>query len=250
MPTSELSRTIAFRSSFARRQAARVTEVAGGFVVADPAYAHSYEHNQLVLDRPVDPGTVADQHLAPGHQQISVLDDLVGQSCAPVLTAAGYGHDIELVMVHTGPAPLPRGTAGDADPAALGRASGDQSRRWMPDADEAVIRHLVDRREARRRGAERVEFLADPAADGEPAAWCDLYLEPAQGIAQIEELVTAEAHLRRGHAEAVLGEALHRAAAAGCALRFLVADADDWPQHWYARRGFTVVGRSHRFWRQ
>jgi ribosomal protein S18 acetylase RimI-like enzyme len=225
-----------------------VTEVAGGFEVADPSYAHSYEHNQLILDSPVDPRAVADEHL--GHRQISVLDDTLGQACAPLLTAAGYGHDIELVMVHTGAAPLPRGTAGAVDAGDLGPASGAQTRLWMPDADEAVIRHLVDRREARLRGAERVEFLADRAGNGEPASWCDLYLEPAQGIAQIEELVTAEAHLRRGHAEAVLAEALHRAATAGCTLRFLVADADDWPQHWYARRGFTAVGRSHRFWRE
>ncbi|CAM5607766.1 hypothetical protein SAVIM40S_00239 [Streptomyces avidinii] len=39
----------------------------------------------------------------------------------------------------------------------------------------------------------------------------------------------------------------HRAAAHDCDLRFLTADAMDWPRHWYERRGFAVVGHTHAF---
>jgi GNAT superfamily N-acetyltransferase len=46
----------------------------------------------------------------------------------------------------------------------------------------------------------------------------------------------------RGHGDAVLARALELAAAAGCDLVVLEADAHDWPRHWYARRGFEPVG--------
>ncbi|MET9674794.1 GNAT family N-acetyltransferase [Streptomyces sp. NPDC006482] len=72
-------------------------------------------------------------------------------------------------------------------------------------------------------------------------------MDPATGTAQIEDLITSEAHLRRGHADAVLATALRTAAAEGCGFRFLTADAADWPRHWYERRGFSVIGRSHCF---
>jgi hypothetical protein len=37
--------------------------------------------------------------------------------------------------------------------------------------------------------------------------------------------------------------------AACYSLVFLLADAGDWPRTWYARRGFTAIGRSHVFTR-
>jgi ribosomal protein S18 acetylase RimI-like enzyme len=46
----------------------------------------------------------------------------------------------------------------------------------------------------------------------------------------------------RGYGDAVLARVLAGAAEAGCDLVVLEAAADDWPRHWYARRGFEVVG--------
>ncbi|MGW0695646.1 MULTISPECIES: GNAT family N-acetyltransferase [unclassified Streptomyces] len=106
------------------------------------------------------------------------------------------------------------------------------TRRWqglLPDVDDDVVRHLVDRREARRRGADGVHFIGARTEEGEVASWADLYLDPATGTAQIEDLITSEAHLRRGYADAVLTSALR------------------WPRHWYERRGFSVIGHSHSF---
>ncbi|MFD3654638.1 GNAT family N-acetyltransferase [Streptomyces sp. NPDC058620] len=113
--------------------------------------------------------------------------------------------------------------------------------------DEEVVRHLVDRREARRRGADIVRFIGARTEEGEVASWTDLYMDPAAGIAQIEDLVTSEAHLRRGHAEAVLTTALRQAVDGDCGTRFLTADATDWPRHWYERRGFSGIGHFHCF---
>ncbi|MFE9858717.1 GNAT family N-acetyltransferase [Streptomyces sp. NPDC005780] len=98
------------------------------------------------------------------------------------------------------------------------------ARRWrdlLPDVDEEVIRHPVDRREARRRGADVVHFLGARTEDGEVASWADLYLDPTTGAAHIEDLITSEAHLRRGYADAVLTSALRLAPCA-------------WPTIWTA----------------
>jgi uncharacterized protein (DUF952 family)/GNAT superfamily N-acetyltransferase len=60
--------------------------------------------------------------------------------------------------------------------------------------------------------------------------------------AAVESVLTEPAARGRGYADAVLARILAGAADAGCDLVVLEAAADDWPQHWYARRGFEVVG--------
>ncbi|GAA3484309.1 GNAT family N-acetyltransferase [Streptomyces yanii] len=250
MPRPELQPIKAFLSAFARRQAAQTIDLPGGFAVLDDAFAHSHANNQVVIEGPAAPETlpgIADEAL--GHlpfRRISVLDDETGRACAEALIRAGYTHSVQLVMAHTGPAPdRSRAEVVDLDAIRV-----PLTRRWrgfLPDADDTVVRHLVDRRETRRRGADTVHFIAARTEEGEAASWADLYLDPVTGIAQIEDLMTSETHLGRGHADAVLAMALRMATDAGCGTRFLLADADDWPRHWYGRRGFSAIGQSHRF---
>src|ERR1700730_16309961 len=106
MSATDLQRIASFRASFARRQAAAVTEIPGGVVVLDQEYAASHEHNQLVIERPTAPSALpalADTVLGHlRHRRITILDDAVGTICAPALTAAGYTHGTELVMTHSG----------------------------------------------------------------------------------------------------------------------------------------------------
>ncbi|MBW5484258.1 GNAT family N-acetyltransferase [Streptomyces bambusae] len=239
----------AFLSGFSRRQALRTIELPGGFAALDDAYPLSYADNQVFIDGPTDPAGLpglVDRALAPlPHRMVTVLDEDMGEACAPYLTAAGYVHNIYVVMLHEAPVPPAAPTAA---PAPLSDFRTALARRWrgfVPDAGEEVIRQLVDRRENRRRGADVVHFVTARTAAGEPAAWADVYADPAAGVAQIEDLVTAEEHLGRGHGTAVLHSALHLAA--DCPTRFLIADSDDWPRHWYARQGFTVIGRMHHF---
>lgn len=246
----DLKRIADFRASFARRQAAAVTEVPGGAVVLEPAYAASYVDNQLVIDSETDPDglpALAEEVLGGlGHRRISVLDDALGLACAPALLAAGYGQERELVMAYTGPpAPAPVPSADTVVLAELRPAVLRQLRAWMPDATETVLDQLVGRRTARLRGADRVRFLAVRDEEGTIGSSADLYLDDARGIAQIEEVVTIDTHTRRGYADRILATALHQAA--GHPLCFLVAAPDDWPHTWYARRGFTPLGRSHVF---
>ncbi|MFD0291336.1 GNAT family N-acetyltransferase [Streptomyces sp. NPDC127118] len=250
MPNSELQRINSFLSAFAHRQAAHIVDLPGGFVVYDDAFAYSHANNQVVIDTAVDSEAVpaiAEEALAHlPHRLISVLDDEVGMACAGPLIRAGYTHSTYLVMLHAGPVPAD----GPAEEVDLDAIRIPLARRWrglLPDVDDEVICHLVDRREARRRGADVVHFLGARTEEGEVASWADLYLDPATGTAQIEDLVTSEAHLRRGYADAVLTTALRLAADKDCDTRFLTADATDWPRHWYERRGFSVIGRSHCF---
>ncbi|SOD63338.1 Acetyltransferase (GNAT) family protein [Streptomyces zhaozhouensis] len=245
----------AFLAAFARRQAPRVAELPCGFVVANDALPHSRADNQLLVERPLpDPAALpalADRVLAGlPHRLVTVLDEGAGEAARGPLTAAGYAHTAELLMVHRGPVPAPRPGGPRAGTVELEALRAPLTRRWrgfLPDGDEEAVRQLVERRAVRPRGAETVHFVGSRAEGGEVAAWADLYLEPAAGLAQIEDLLTAEEHLGRGHGHAVVAEALRLAEAAGCATRFLIAEAEDWPRLWYGRLGFTTVGRVHTF---
>ena len=60
--------------------------------------------------------------------------------------------------------------------------------------------------------------------------------------AAVDSVLTDPDFRGRGFADAILARALDLAAQVGCDLVVLEAAGDDWPQHWYARRGFEVVG--------
>ncbi|MFJ3927728.1 GNAT family N-acetyltransferase [Streptomyces sp. NPDC090022] len=257
------ARTNAFQSAFARRAAERTVDVPGGFAALDDTYAHSRANNQVFIDGApgsLDPRAlpaVVDEVLAHlPHRMVSVLDDATGRACAPYLTEAGYTHSRYVVMLHEGPVPAAgavraaraAGAAAPAGPVGLEALRRPLARRWrgfLPVAGDEEIHHLVERRQTRLRGADSVRFIGARTPDGEVAAWADLYADPAAGTAQIEDLVTSEAHLGQGYGTAVLHAALRLAA--HLPTRFLIADADDWPRHWYARHGFTVIGHSHNF---
>lgn len=250
MAGSQMHQINTFLAGFARRRAARTVAFPGGFAALDDEFALSYSNNHVVVDGTPDPEALpalADEvmgHLS--HRLITVLDDAAGEACAGPLVRAGYTRSTYLVMLHQGPVP-PGGGAGEVDLEALRAPLARRWRGYLPDVGEEVIRQLVDRRETTRRGADTVRFIGTRTPEGEVASWADLYLDPASGTAQIEDLITSELHLRSGYADAVLATALRGAADAHCATRFLIADADDWPRHWYERRGFTAIGRHHGF---
>ncbi|MBD0690654.1 GNAT family N-acetyltransferase [Streptomyces sp. CBMA123] len=249
-----LARVSAFRAAFARRQAAELLELPefpGVFAVRDAEHVLSHEHNQLIVTGPgTDPAELpglAERWLGQRRQYaITVLDQECGERAAPVLAEAGYEDGAAVVLAReTAGCALPEPAARPTEFAELREAVLRQQSEWHE--GEELIRQLTDRRPTRLRGAERVHFLAARAADGEIAAWVDLYLEPAAGLAQVEDLVTAAAHRGAGHGDTLLASGLALAAAAGIPQLFLLADAADWPREWYARRGFTEIGRSHSF---
>ncbi|WP_406349156.1 N-acetyltransferase [Streptomyces sp. NBC_00144] len=246
-----LERVTAFRAGFARRQASETVELPGAFAVRDPDFSLSQEHNQLVVDASdADPAALAEltaQGLGPGlPHRITVLDEALGERATPVLAAAGYDREAELILAReTAGCALPEPAAHPVELAELRVAVFRQQLGWG--LDEEPARQLTERRTARLRGAERVVFLADRTPDGEIAAWADLYLDRTAGLAQLEDLVTAVPHRKQGHGDTLLATGLALAAAAGIPQLFLIADETDWPRTWYYCRGFTELGRSYSF---
>ncbi|MFF5975962.1 GNAT family N-acetyltransferase [Streptomyces sp. NPDC012769] len=250
---AELRRMHGFLSAFTRRQAERTVEIPGGFAALNDTYALSRADNQVLVDGPTDPEALPERveevlaHLP--HRAVNVLDPVTAEACAGPLARAGYTRTAVVLMLHTGPLPE-LGGAREVDLPALRGPLAESWRRFLPGVGDEVVHALVERRVVRRRGAADVRFLASHDEWGEVASWADLYMDPAVGVAQIEDLVTAESHLGQGHAGVVLDTALRTAADAGCTTRFLTAFADDWPRRWYERRGFVSVGSVDCFERE
>ncbi|TQF04191.1 GNAT family N-acetyltransferase [Kitasatospora acidiphila] len=247
-----LQRVTAFRAAFARRQALETVELPGAFAIRHPGFPRSQEQNQLFVPGPeADPAALpalAAQGLGDRRDyRISVLDEELGRRAEPVLAAAGYGLDVELVLARdTAGCVRPEPAAEPVSMAELREAVLAQQLRWWPGDDE-LARQLHGRRAARLHGAEEVLFLAVRAPDGEIAGWADLYLDRAAGLAQLEDLVTAKPHRGQGHGDTLLATGLALAAEAGIPQLFLNADAADWPKDWYAHRGFRQIGRNYSF---
>ncbi|HYZ77577.1 MAG TPA: GNAT family N-acetyltransferase [Gaiellaceae bacterium] len=113
-------------------------------------------------------------------------------------------------------------------------------RRLLADYPWATPELLDQLHEAKRLIAERVETrFFGVVADGEVVSYADLYLDPP--VAQIEDVGTLEGHRGKGYASAVVLRAAAEARRRGADLVFLVADAEDWPQHLYRRLGFEPI---------
>ncbi|HEX5609264.1 MAG TPA: hypothetical protein VFX45_04130 [Solirubrobacterales bacterium] len=82
-------------------------------------------------------------------------------------------------------------------------------------------------------------WFAAPGA--EPASACRL-LSRGRGLSQVEEVATLAAARERGLARATVEAAILAAGVDGAETIFLTADAEDWPQVFYARLGFSPIG--------
>jgi ribosomal protein S18 acetylase RimI-like enzyme len=81
--------------------------------------------------------------------------------------------------------------------------------------------------------------------DGEVVSYTDLYQDGPD--AQIEDVGTLPEHRNRGYARAVVLAAIEAARADGAEFVCLVADAEDWPKHLYAKLGFDELGHYMKF---
>lgn len=244
-----LTRAVRFLHDYARRRAPRVLPVPGGFAVVDDRFPGSYDDNKLIITEAADPAAIlaaADEVLAAReHRLVCADDDRLGTALAPAFTAAGYAHETNIVMTFQGAPPQDPPPAERIDLDELVPVLRREWRRTLPQATDDVVDALARRAEGRLRGADRVSFHAVRKPDGEIAAHADLYVH--EGVAQIESVFTAEAHRGKGYARALLTAVIAEAMDAD--LVFLVADAADWPRHFYADLGFTETGRVHDFLR-
>jgi predicted GNAT family acetyltransferase len=83
--------------------------------------------------------------------------------------------------------------------------------------------------------------------DGEPVSWAVLYEET--GIGEIDDVVTAGEHRRRGYGRAVVEAATRASLDSGNEITFLIADDEDWPKEMYARMGYETVDTRYEYTR-
>jgi GNAT superfamily N-acetyltransferase len=185
-----------------------------------------------------------DALLHVSHRKLVVHDQQIGLRLAPALSRAGWNVYRLLVMVRD------RAPERSAAPGAGGeveRATGARAlaafRREQPFGwQEEAVQQLTAMDERYGGAVHARDFAAPPE---NPAASCRLYT--ADGIAQVDEVGTIERRRNRGHASAAVLAAVDTAAAEGCAPIFLLTDAADWPQHLYAKLGFSPIGQLYEF---
>lgn len=215
-----------------------------GTILRSPAEPEAYIGSQLLLDRSDDldargliallDGLQGDL----GHRRAVLLDDEAeGTRLHAALVPHGWGGGAEVLMVLPAEVPLPPSDAPAVSDARL-RAVERRTNTEMGLPAE-VVEQLVA---VRRRAADGVGargFVAT-GSDGEDVAHATLYGHGA--VFQIEDVATLVAHRGRGHARAVVAACARDARARGATTVFLTADADDWPQRFYAGMGFVPAG--------
>ena len=245
-PDDALGRARALFSSVRVRRAAEVLDVPGGVAVLDGRFPHSYDDNRLLLSSPVDADTVesaaGEVAAAAGwHHRPATLDWPGAEDVARELVRRDWDAGELRVMARSAGA-VPGGDRAEVVEQRAVHPLWERSWRAElphagPELDE-VVGQLIDR-EHRNDAVVAVHDLAVREA-GRVVAAGQLRIDGA--TAAIESVITDPAARGRGHGDAVLARAVTLAAEAGCDLVVLEADADDWPRHWYARRGFTDVG--------
>jgi uncharacterized protein (DUF952 family)/GNAT superfamily N-acetyltransferase len=252
-PGDAAGRARALAVSLALRRVATVEDLPVGFAVSDPAFPLSREDNRVLLTGLVDADTVeavTDRcaRAAGWPSRAATLLDPAAGPVADELARRGWTVSASVTMARWLPGPGATARR-DGDPVAevvpQAELHGLWDRSWrreigpVPGLDEEVGQ-LVGREHR----TDRVVRVLDLAVRdrGDVVAGGQLRIDGA--TAAVESVVTEPAARRRGAADAVLRRALQLAGEAGCDLVVLDAAALDWPQHWYARRGFERVGRT------
>jgi GNAT superfamily N-acetyltransferase len=170
-----------------------------------------------------------------------VDDDASGAHMASALGGT-WTAECEVLMVLPG-APAPIAGAG----AVVGVGEVDMlrlMRRWHRDEHPGIGAEALAQLDEYHRREGRVtgeRCFGAACADGRSASLAKL--RGGGDSMWVDDVYTAPEARRRGLARRVVTDVCARARAEGAALVFLVADAQDWPQHLYAEIGFRPVGR-------
>jgi GNAT superfamily N-acetyltransferase len=244
-----MARAIAFQHAYEDAMATRVEELPDlGRAFFRPALPLVWDLNFVRVER-LDGSLTAEAVAAAaeraqrgyGHRKVNVDDEAEGGRLSGGFEALGWQPDRSLVMVHRGPVPAgaTRTEAVELDWHDFGTGVEDFSKELGRPAEvgrQLALRHRVTA------GVTSVRWFG-LRAGRHVAAFCELYSDGR--TAQIETVVTLRPHRQRGLATTVVSAALD--AARGHEFVFLVADADDWPRHWYTRLGFEPEGLLYRF---
>ncbi|SEL85784.1 Uncharacterized conserved protein, DUF952 family [Blastococcus sp. DSM 46786] len=247
-PGDALARAVALYTSVPVRRAVGVGDVPGGVAVLDPDFPHSRDNNRLVLTRPVTAAAVetAAEEVGgnAGWPHLAALLTWPGAgTVAAGLATRGWTAEELVLMGRPTALPVP-GTTVRAEVVDQREVQDLWGRGWrrdlasLGDRLEPVVRQLVGREQLN----DRVVAVTDVVVreHGRVVAAAQLRVDGA--TAAVESVMTDPDVRGRGYGDAVLARVLELAAAAGCDLVVLEAAGEDWPRHWYARRGFTVLG--------
>jgi uncharacterized protein (DUF952 family)/ribosomal protein S18 acetylase RimI-like enzyme len=244
-PGDALGRAVAYYTSLPIRRAVGVGDVPGGVAVLDPDHALSRDNNRLLLTSRVDAATVEETAEEVGgnagwpHRSAALYWPGAGEVAAE-LARRGWETEELLLMARPG-GPGAGGPRGEVVDQREVHEFWDRSWRRdltdVRDVDSAVAQ-LVGREHLN----DRVVAVTDVVVreEGRIVAAAQIRIDGA--TAAVDSVMTDPDVRGRGHGDAVLARALDIAHEAGCDLVVLEASADDWPRHWYARRGFEVVG--------
>ncbi|MGZ5128573.1 MAG: GNAT family N-acetyltransferase [Actinomycetota bacterium] len=251
----ELARADAFARRIDERMATRVVPFPGGVAYLDDDYPIRFTANYLWVEEagaaPAEHWIAEADRILGGagriHRRVMFADPADCDRLAMGFIEHGFVHDKGVLLVqrdvperdHEIDA-IEEVSFAEARPFLL-----EIQRRYTSTATERENEQLVDFRGKMERVVGARFFLA--RVDDEPAGCCELYVDG--DLAQVESVDTLEEFRGRGLASAFVLRAAAEGRAAGAGQVFLWADAEDWPQHWYARLGFREASRSSDFTR-
>lgn len=222
----------------------------GAWGATTPEWPASYAHNGILLRR--DPGAEAllrwgDEVLGAAglpHRYAFALCDL-SEATREVLLADGFTVEPERLMGRPqslGPLPAPGGVVAERVDETVTAPFQERMWReeWKPGIGDAEVADLVGRRATYWAAGPFVPFVVRDPSTGEIGACADLAVH-GWG-AEVDGVTTAASHRGRGYGDALLVACLEAAAEHGCSDVLLTAMTDDWPRHWYARRGWDDLG--------
>lgn len=244
LPVTVAERAAAVDPSIRRRAADEEVPVTGGVAVHSPAFALRWSANLLFVTGAAGADEIeadAERVLGGwglGHRVVRLFGEHHAGTAA-AMSERGWSVHEELTMAAL-PAPGPVDRVSEVDPATMHAFWTATRRARHPDISDAEIREMLDGHAAEAAVTD-IRFLAVREGDATVAATV-LKLDGAS--ASFGPLDTLPGARGRGHGDALVTAALDLAARAGCDLVALDALADDWPRHWYGRRGFVEVTRS------
>jgi GNAT superfamily N-acetyltransferase len=219
-----------------------------GWVVRHRALPLVWSANNVQITKSVtfaEALELAETHLADlPYRQVLIDHEPTGRRLEGAFAEAGWEVDREVVMqlVREPDREVELGMVVDAgeDPVMglMRRWIGEDERiELTPEGLDQVVEFT--RLVARARGT---RLLGVPGEHGTLGAITMLLSDGA--VAQVEDVYTVPEERGRGYGRAIVTRAAALAREAGHELVFIIADADDWPQHLYRKVGFEPVGRT------
>ncbi|MEI8057252.1 MAG: GNAT family N-acetyltransferase [Actinomycetes bacterium] len=222
-----------------------------------PEWPLSYAHNGILIRR--DPGAAqlidwADEYLGGAgldHRYVMAMCEL-GDHTRAELESAGFTLQPELHMARGLPGE-PLSTYPDVAVELVDESTVRQLERrmwreeYLPGCDAEAVRQLTGRRDTYPQSGEFLSYaVRDPELDDPVSADLVSYLDLCvrDSVAEIDGVATLSSHRGRSYGDAMLAAAIAASIERGCGYAILTALADDWPRHWYERRGFAPVGQT------